>query len=1104
MTGIIYRISGPVVTVEGLENAKMYDVVRVGTQSLIGEIIKLDNGRAIVQVYEDTTGLRPGEPVVNTNVQLSVVLGPGLMGSIYDGIQRPLDKIQKLSGDFIARGINVDALDTKKKWEFNPKVKKGDKVKEGDIIGEVDETSLIKHRVMVPIGIEGTVEDIKHSSFTVLDTIAIIKTKNGDKEVKLAQRWPVRIARPVRSKLPPEIPLITGQRIIDTLFPVAKGGTAAVPGPFGSGKCVDKSTLVMLGNGRILSMTDIYDEGREKGKFVDANGFEELYDVSGLGNPSVITLDKQKFSVKEPKHVYRGKTDSTIKITTKTGKMVEVTPVHRLFALKDCGIVEKEAQNLKVGDYIVAPRKVKLELEDQKLDLLALLNDAGLFSADNRLNDKIRVVLRGMLFDDKVPRAWEQYLRTHRKIPLKIAHTVLNSKLDKPHLICSYHGKIIKLPVQVTPKLAEYLGYVIGDGNLKKSSYSVRFYNSSKKIMDRYLYLTKVLFGITPYVYEHPHGNSRIAQVDCKTLFDFLVVLGVPYKQKARNARIPEHVLKSSDKSNAAFIGAYISCDGSVSTKTARIEIVSRSRRIIEEFSFVLLRLGIISSIGKTRKDGTSRITIKIDKNVLSSGIKERVYGNKRIKLSLIANDRNMRYSNNDSVPVPHELVGLLKEKGVLGHLVRNGIHASRYVYGNEHLGIGMLNKIISALGGFIKISRRLISFRNMLEVMFFDRISSLEIINSPKDVFDLEVPNNHNFVGGHGPLLLHNTVIQQQLAKWSDADIIVYTACGERGNEATEVLTQFPKLHDPKSGKPLMDRTILIANTSNMPVAAREASIYTGITLAEYYRDMGYSVALMADSTSRWAEALREISGRLEEMPGEEGYPAYLGRKVAEFYERAGRVTVLNGATASITAIGAVSPPGGDTSEPVSQATLRVTRVFWALDASLANRRHFPSINWLNSYSLYIDELKDWYAKNAGAEWNDIYSTTMELLQKEAEINEIVQLVGYDALPEKEKMVLDMAKVIREDYLQQSAFDEVDTFTSIYKQNLMLKSIIALYNAEKAAVERGVLVDQLQGIPAKLQIARMKFTKEEQIDAYYKELQSAIEGIGDLKAQSK
>ncbi len=580
MSGFIYRISGPVVIAGGLENPNMYDVVRVGKEELIGEIIKLEKGMATVQVYEDTSGLRPGDIIKSTGMQLSVMLAPGLVGSIFDGIQRPLDKIRAESGDFIARGINVESLDTKKKWKLKAVQKKGAHVGQGDIIAEVEETSLIKHKVMVPVGVSGTISDISEGEFTIEEPFATIKTESGkDVKVAMLQRWPVRMPRPVKDKLPMEVPLITGQRVVDTMFPVAKGGTAAVPGPFGSGK-----------------------------------------------------------------------------------------------------------------------------------------------------------------------------------------------------------------------------------------------------------------------------------------------------------------------------------------------------------------------------------------------------------------------------------------------------------------------------------------------------------------------------------------TVIQHQLAKWSDADLIVYVGCGERGNEMTEILTTFPELNDPKTGKPLMDRTILIANTSNMPVAAREASIYTAITLAEYYRDMGYDVALMADSTSRWAEALREISGRLEEMPGEEGYPAYLGRKIAEFYERAGRVHVLNGSIGSVTAIGAVSPPGGDISEPVSQNTLRVTRVFWALDAALANARHFPSINWLNSYSLYADDLAKWYEVNISPEWSGLYKKAMAILQKESEINEIVQLVGYDALPEQDKVTLDTAKSLREDFLQQNAFDEVDTYSSMRKQYLMMKAILQVGDEESLAVDHGVPAERMSKLEVKQKVAKMKFIPEEQIEEYSKDIAKLAAEMRNIK----
>ena len=561
---IVSRISGSVVVATDVEDAEMYHVVRIGELGLLGEIIRLEGNKATIQVYEDTTGIRPGEKVINTKRALSMQLGPGLLKSIYDGIQRPLDILREKSGDFIGRGVTIPALDQHIKWEFIPKKNKNDEVQEGEIIGEVQETPLINHKIMVPFGINGKLSEISEGKYTVNENVAEIKTTNGKSDVGLSSWWMVRTPRPVFRKLPPESPLITGQRVLDTFFPVAKGGTAAIPGPFGSGK-----------------------------------------------------------------------------------------------------------------------------------------------------------------------------------------------------------------------------------------------------------------------------------------------------------------------------------------------------------------------------------------------------------------------------------------------------------------------------------------------------------------------------------------TVTQQQLAKWADSSVIVYIGCGERGNEMTEILTTFPELEDPKSKRPLMERTILVANTSNMPVAAREASIYTGITMGEYYRDMGYDVALMADSTSRWAEALREISGRLEEMPGEEGYPAYLGRRLAEFYERGGKAIVISPEkrVGSLTLVGAVSPPGGDFSEPVSQNTLRVTRVFWGLDANLASRRHFPSINWLTSYSLYADDMDEWYKHNISPQWTALRKEALGILQRESELQEIVQLIGYDALPEPEKGILDTARSIREDYLQQSAYDEVDTYTSIKKQFLMLSTILEFGRLEADAIKKGITSMKISSIGTRKDLSMIKWTKEDGVE---------------------
>lgn len=578
--GKIVKVAGPLIVAENMGDSKMYDVVRVSEKKLIGEIIELRGDKASIQVYEETSGLGPGENVYSTGMPLSVELAPGLIEGIFDGIQRPLNKLKEVAGDRIQRGVNVPALDHEKLWAFVPKVKAGDMVVAGDVLGVVKENVVTEHRIMVPYGIEGKVVDIKIGEFNIDQTIATIETKHGKKDVCMLQKWPVRKGRPYYEKLSPEKPLITGQRVIDTLFPIAKGGVAAVPGPFGSGK-----------------------------------------------------------------------------------------------------------------------------------------------------------------------------------------------------------------------------------------------------------------------------------------------------------------------------------------------------------------------------------------------------------------------------------------------------------------------------------------------------------------------------------------TVVQHQLAKWADADIIVYIGCGERGNEMTDVLNEFPELVDPRSGQPLMKRTVLIANTSDMPVAAREASIYTGITIAEYFRDMGYSVAIMADSTSRWAEALREMSGRLEEMPGEEGYPAYLSSRLAEFYERAGLVKVLGKANkeGSITAIGAVSPPGGDLSEPVSQSTLRIVKVFWGLSAQLAYKRHFPAIDWLTSYSLYSDRLGDWYTENVDEEWTSLRAEAMKILQEEASLDEIVRLVGMDALSPADRLTMETAKSIREDYLHQNAFHEVDTYASLKKQFKMLKLIIENDKLCRNALSKGVELEDLMLLPIKEKIGRSKYIEEKDLasfDDLFKEMKQEIVGL--------
>ena len=574
--GTIKKVAGPLVIATGMRDANMFDVVHVSDQMLTGEIIEMHGDEASIQVYEETSGLGPGEPVVSTGVPMSVELGPGLITSIYDGIQRPLDAIMKVCGNNLKRGIHVDSLDREKKWNFVPTAEIGEEVSGGDVLGTVQETEVVEQKIMVPPDVKGKVKELKSGEFTVTETIAVIETEKGDREIQLMQRWPVRKSRPYTEKLRPDKPLITGQRVVDAFFPIAKGGTAAVPGPFGSGK-----------------------------------------------------------------------------------------------------------------------------------------------------------------------------------------------------------------------------------------------------------------------------------------------------------------------------------------------------------------------------------------------------------------------------------------------------------------------------------------------------------------------------------------TVIQHQLAKWAEADIVVYIGCGERGNEMTDVLNEVPALVDPKTGRSLMERTVLIANTSDMPVAAREASIYTGITIAEYFRDMGYSVALMADSTSRWAEALREMSGRLEEMPGEEGYPAYLGSRLAQFYERAGHVIALgkDGRDGALSVIGAVSPQGGDISEPVSQATLRIVKVFWGLDSNLAYQRHFPAINWLTSYSLYLDSMEKWFNEEVEPGWMSARQEMMSLLQDESKLNEIVQMVGMDALSPADRLKMEAAKSIREDFLNQNSFDEVDTYSSLRKQYLMMRLVMSFYEKAKAALEKGANVEDLIAMPSRESIGRFKYTPEDKIEDEFTRINDLLDG---------
>ena len=1110
--GTIIRVAGPVVQAENLRGAEMYEVVEVGDEGLIGEIIELEEDVATIQVYEETGGIKPGEPVIRTGEPLSVELAPGLIQQIYDGIQRPLESIKEETGDFIRRGTDVSPLSNDKKWTFEPSVEEGEEVEQGDILGVVQETSVVEHKVMVPPGVSGKLTHIvSEGEFTIEDTIAKVDTDEGEKEIKMKQKWPVRIGRPIDDKKAPFEILITGQRVLDTFFPLAKGGTAAIPGGFGTGKCVTGETPVMLADGSKRTIEEIFEENKERGeKKGDMEDHEELIE---LDQPiDILSMDEGHIVEREASCLYKGKTDSTVVINTGSGREVELTPVHKLFVLTpEMKIVEKPAGKLKEGDTLLAPRKITIDRETEEnrveLNVEELLPEKRVYGKDfeklvevlNELEDdyeyrKDLAELLGVSED-----VFTEYISGRNRPKVKFASKVFErAGIDYKitHIKPERRSTPITVPYEMDEDFAELLGLLLGDGSLKPAS--VHFYNNDESLLARVEKIMEDLFGLEP---QREYANTvNSVKVNCKTMRDLLISLGFPKKDKSNICHIPEKILQSRESVISAFLRGYYLADGSFNRYEA--EISTSSERMASDLSYALTRIGCAPRLSsrETTVNRSYRIRIsgdEVEKFYKKTGTDHRKYDDIKEYIT----KGNKRFKGVDSVNISPDLVqdkfdksGIARER-----FKKNGVKIANYTTQEENMSIPVLRKFssITADEGLMKVAE------NHLGHFLPDPVKSIEVKDETKDVYDLTVPDTHNFVGGNAPMILHNTVIQHQLAKWSDADIVVYVGCGERGNEMTEVLRDFPELEDPRTGEALMKRTILIANTSNMPVAAREASIYSGITLAEYYRDMGYNVALMADSTSRWAEALREISGRLEEMPGEEGYPAYLASSLAAFYERAGICEVYGGREGSVSVIGAVSPSGGDFSEPVTQNTLRIAQVFWALDVELRNKRHFPAINWLKSYSLYLDQVKEWWNENVNEKWHQLRRDSMRLLEKESELQEIVQLVGPDALPPSDRFALQAARVVREDFLQQNAFHDVDTYCEPEKQFRMLEIMMEFHDKGMEAVEKGVSVEDINDMKTVERLSRMSNVPSEEWEEKYgdiemkmnEELESMMEG---------
>ncbi len=1059
--GLLFRIAGPVVVAKNLA-ARMYDVVRVGHEKLMGEVIQIDGDKVIIQVYEDTTGLKPGEPVINTGRSLSVALGPGLLTSIYDGIQRPLPALQQKMGNYIRRGVDAPGLSLDKKWSFKATASVGKQVFGGMILGEVIEAEGFKHKIMVPPHVQGKLVSLSSGSYNVTDVIGKLDTGY---ELHLMHYWPVRQSRKLKKKLAPTKPLITGQRIFDTLFPLAKGGVAAIPGPFGAGKCVTGETNILVNNS-IVPIKDVFDiiEKTNQGKVVEETSEEKLIELAEPLHIQTFTGETIVSSVAT--HVYKGKTARLVRIKTRSGREVTLTPIHKLFKVgPSLTIVEAEAQKLGEGDYIISPRKISLSHVQHPI----------LLPRECRVADKQAIAQMKQALDaykkqqncslkdiaKKLNVSYTSFMNFYVQRncpPLSFVEKVValtKQRIDVWEIKAERDSHSIAVPSFFSGEFAEFLGYIMSDGMIKGKQ-SVHFFNKKKELRERFIYLLETLFHLKGI--EYWANTVEAVRVSSVALVKLVAGYNMPLLQKSRTVQIPRQLLSASEAVIKQFLIAYISCDGHVGTK--ELEITTASIRMREGMAYVLLRLGVLYRVSERIIQGRKYYGLFIPKR---EALKIHPYYN-----------QESYFNGTDIVPMTSALFKELLGDTKPFSLEKQGISTAAY-YVEQNMTATTLQKVAACVH-----QEHLRQFAQALTSVFCDEIVSLEVLDKETDVYDITVPETHNFIGGNIPMILHNTVSQQQLAKWCDADIIVYIGCGERGNEMTEVLTEFPHMKDPKTGKPLMNRTVLIANTSNMPVAAREASIYTGITIAEYFRDMGYAVALMADSTSRWAEAMREISSRLEEMPGEEGYPAYLSTRLAEFYERAGIGQPFGtDAEGSVTVIGAVSPPGGDFSEPVTQNTLRVIKTFWALDAKLAQRRHFPSINWLTSYSLYHEALSDWYKEVVAVDWGAVIKRIMMILQEEEKLMEIVQLVGSDALPEKEQLTLEVARLLREFILQQNAYHEVDTFCPLEKSYRLMQIVLTFADLAYSALERGVRVRRILALEAKNKIAEAKFTQE-------------------------
>jgi len=983
--GVIYSVSGPVVTAERMSGAAMYELVRVGSHQLVGEIIRLEGDSATIQVYEETSGLTVGDEVLRTGKPLSVELGPGILGNIFDGIQRPLESIAKISKSiFIPKGINTPALNKDTEWHFVPQnFKVGNHITGGDVFGQVQENSLITHRIMMPANAMGVITYIApEGSYTLKDVVLETEFQGKKAQFTMLQYWPVRKPRPVAEKLAGDIPLLTGQRVIDALFPCTQGGTTAIPGAFGCGKTVISQSLSKYSNSDVIVYVGCFDPTTPVRM---ADGGVKPIDQVKIGD-GVLGRDSQPRVVVD---LVAG-VQTMYSVQLANGLNFTCNAAHKLVLLTErCVRVSCGADKTQVVHFELGTAKFGNETVNDVL----LLNTKTFYhkkhgrATANRLATKFAAALpRGNVEWTLEARFLENIDKNVRKAtrqsvaPLDLADDTLARALG---------AALGARPTQRQLELAAWaIGVWFGDGTSERMSFTIN--TDETEVVDRLEILAGLVgMGEVEALVRPQPGRENALNV---TMY-----AASPRGEQCRN-------LNTDNALWQTFVSLGISGSGNKQSPPS-LALWPKTLR-------AYMAAGIFDSDGHTQDKG---ITVKTTLPALRDAY-----------VSLFRSLGLRVYCHYRKARVAHDGVN----------------HAAHW-----EIFIGN-TAALRAVSMLCAVPKKRLAVNTVGDIVKVDSIVKLALVEEPY-YFKMK-------------MLKHSPYVGITLAADSDhifqlANQVVVHNCGERGNEMAEVLEEFPELTVKIKGveESIMKRTTLVANTSNMPVAAREASIYTGITLSEYFRDMGLNVSMMADSTSRWAEALREISGRLAEMPADSGYPAYLGARLASFYERAGKCRLLGSPAreGSVSIVGAVSPPGGDFSDPVTSATLGIVQVFWGLDKKLAQRKHFPSLNWLLSYSKYLKALEPYFEK-FDPETTNLRARIKEILQLEDDLNEIVQLVGKDSLAESQKITLEVAKIIRDDFLQQNGFSNYDRYCPLWKTVWMMKNIVLFYNLSQKTVE--------------------------------------------------